>query len=151
MRVLKNLNPTVMVVAEVEANHNSPCFINRFVDALFYYATLFDCLEDNLERGNRHRTAIETIAFREGIRNIVATEGRERTTRSVKIDVWRSFFAKFGMAEIPLSQSCLYQANLILQQFHCGSSCTLEMNGGGCILLGWKGTPVHSISSWKFQ
>ncbi|KAI5674901.1 hypothetical protein M9H77_05851 [Catharanthus roseus] len=150
MRAMRSLNPSVMVVAEVEANHNSPCFINRFIDALFFYAAFFDCLEDNMKREDQYRMIIETLAFREGIHNILAAEGSERTTRSVKIEVWRSFFAKFGMVEIQLSEWSLYQAHLILQQFNCGSSYLLEMNGN-CLLVGWKGTPIHSLSAWKFH
>ncbi|KAM0965876.1 hypothetical protein EV1_021515 [Malus domestica] len=30
MKVLRNLNPRLMVVIEIEANHNSAIFINRF-------------------------------------------------------------------------------------------------------------------------
>ncbi|GAA0165177.1 hypothetical protein LIER_20646 [Lithospermum erythrorhizon] len=32
MSTLKRLNPSVMVITEVEANHNSPSFVNRFVE-----------------------------------------------------------------------------------------------------------------------
>lgn len=31
IRVIRNLNPSMMVVVEVEANHNSPSFVNRFI------------------------------------------------------------------------------------------------------------------------
>ena len=40
--------------------------------------------------------------FGEGIRNSVASEGEERIIRSVKLDVWRAFFARFGMVETDL-------------------------------------------------
>ncbi|KAK4353799.1 hypothetical protein RND71_025993 [Anisodus tanguticus] len=36
MRVIKGINPRVMTVIEVEANHNSPVFVDRFVEALFF-------------------------------------------------------------------------------------------------------------------
>lgn len=149
MRVIRKLNPAIMVVIEVEANHNSPSFFNRFIEALFFYSALFDCLEEFGNRDNQHRFVLEGKFFGDGIHNIVAAEGEERVNRNVKMSVWRAFFARFGMVGVELSESTLYQANLIVKQFACGSSCTLE-NDGKCLIVGWKGTPIHSLSTWKF-
>ncbi|XP_062108779.1 DELLA protein RGL1-like [Humulus lupulus] len=137
MRVIKSLNPCVMVVTEVEANHNSPAFVNRFIEALFFYGTLFDCLESFMKRNEPNRMAVEATYCFQAIRNIVATEGEERQIRNVKIDVWRAFFARFGMEELELSPSSIYQANLIVDRFPAGTSCTLGMNGK-CLIMGWK-------------
>nr|GLL30590.1 DELLA protein RGL1-like [Ipomoea trifida] len=147
---IRKLKPVVMVVAEVEANHNSPSFITRFIEALFFYGAFFDCFEDCMERKDTCRRTIEGIHFGEGIINIVAAEGEERFTRNVKIDVWRAFFARLGMVEIKLSECSMYQAKLILKQFEHGSSCNLYSNGNG-LIVGWKGTPIHSVTCWKFN
>ncbi|CAA3020793.1 Hypothetical predicted protein [Olea europaea subsp. europaea] len=149
MGAIRRLRPVLMVVIEVEANHNSPSFVDRFVEALLFYSAYFDCLEDCFERSNQYRMTLEGIYFSQGILNTVATEGQERTTRNVKIDVWRAFFERFRMIEIELSESSWYQANLVLNRFAYGSSCTLEHNGKGMV-VGWKGTPIHSLTSWKF-
>ncbi|XP_049405528.1 DELLA protein RGL1-like [Solanum stenotomum] len=150
MRVIKGINPRAMIVIEVEANHNSPVFVDRFVEALFFYGAFFDSLEDCMKNDERNRTATELEHLSQGIRSIVATEGKERTIRHVKVDVWRAFFARYGMEEMELSMSSLYQANLVLKNFACGSCCTLEMNKN-CLLIGWKGTPLNSLSAWKFS
>ncbi len=102
----------------------------------------------DLHESGEDRIAMETI-FSDGIRNIVAVEGRERTSQSVKMDVWRAFFARFKMVEIGFSESSLYQASLLLKQVACWSSCTLDKNGK-CLIVGLKGTPIHSVSVWKF-
>ncbi|PNT50622.1 hypothetical protein POPTR_002G195600v4 [Populus trichocarpa] len=149
MRVIKNLNPSIMIVGEVEANHNSPTFVNRFIEALFFYGAYFDCLETCLKQNTEHRTITEAT-FSNGIENIVTMEGTDRIARSVKMDVWRAFFSRFRMVEVGFSESSLYQAGLIPKQFPCGSSCTLEKNGK-CLIVGWKGTPLHSLSAWKFS
>lgn len=149
MRVIRKINPCVMVIAEVEANHNSPVFVNRFIEALFYYSVHFDCFEAFMKRDDENRMVTESLFFDQGIRNIVATEGEERKIRHVKIDVWRAFFARFGLEEAELSQSSLYQVNLVLKNFSCARYCTVDMNGK-CMLMGWKGTPVQSLSVWKF-
>lgn len=147
--VIKKLNPSLMVVIEVEANHNSPSFVNRFIETLFFYSAYFDALEICLEKNTETRTAMEAI-FNSGICNVVAMEGTERTVRNVKMDVWRAFFSRFRMVEIGLSDQSLYQANLVLKQLACGSSCTLDKNGKS-LIVGWKGTPIHSLSVWKFS
>ncbi|KAK4367258.1 hypothetical protein RND71_015138 [Anisodus tanguticus] len=149
MRVIRGLRPSVVVVCEVEANHNSPSFLNRFVEALFFYSVLFDCFADCMDRENLVRKRIEVFHIGEGIRNMIAAEDAERFTRNVKLDVWRAYFARFGMVEMELSESSWYQANLILKQFPHGSSCNVQ-NDGKALLVGWKGTPIESVSVWKF-
>ncbi|WCJ23334.1 GRAS family transcription factor [Euphorbia peplus] len=149
MMLLRKMNPCVMVVMETEASTNSQSFVNRFVEALFFYSAYFDCFDACIDRNDPNRRVTESIFFHHGIKNIVASEGKERWVRHVKLDVWRSFFARFRMKEIELSPSSLYQANLLLKQFASGSFCTLHMNDK-CLLIGWKGTPIHSLSVWKF-
>eukprot|EP00257_Ricinus_communis_P025717 XP_025013131.1 DELLA protein RGL1 [Ricinus communis] len=149
MGMLRNINPNVMVVMEVEANNNSPSFVHRFIEALFFYSAYFDCFDACMERDDPNRMAAESVFFHHGIRNIVASEGEERRIRHVKIDVWRSFFARFGMIQTELSTSSLYQASLVLKKFPCGSSCTLDVNEKS-LNISWKATPISSLSVWKF-
>ncbi|XP_027118132.1 scarecrow-like protein 18 [Coffea arabica] len=150
MNVVKAINPRVMIVTEVEGNHNSPVFVTRFIEALFYYGAFYDSLEDCLKHDSKNRMFVESVYFSQAIRNIVATEGEERTIRHVAVNVWKAFFARFGMVQVELSMSSMYQANLLLKNFDCGSSCTLAMDGKG-LIIGWKGTPIHSLSAWKFR
>ncbi|KAJ1412559.1 hypothetical protein SESBI_20286 [Sesbania bispinosa] len=148
MWVIRNIRPSIMIVLEMEANHNSPSFVNRFIEALFFYSAFFDCLETCIKEDDECRIITEAI-LSAGIRNIVAMEGRERTVRNVKIDVWRRFFARYRMVESGFSESSLYQAELVAKEFAFGKFCTMDKNGK-CLLVGWKGTPMHSISAWRF-
>ena len=149
MRVVRNLSPDIMVVVDVEAFQNSPLFVNRFIEALFYHSAYYDCLETCMSRNDdKDRMAMEKL-LSDGIRNILAEEGGARKVRSVKMDVWRAFFARFRVAEIGLSESCLEQACLVVKQFACWSSFTLDKNEK-CLIVGWKGTPIHSLSILKF-
>ncbi|KAL5791947.1 hypothetical protein ACOSP7_000541 [Xanthoceras sorbifolium] len=147
--VIKKLNPSIMLVLEIEANHNSPLFVNRFTEALFFYSAYFDILETFLAQDSVSRTMIEET-LKKGIQNIVALEGTDRTARSVKIDVWRAFFTRFRMVEIGFSDSSVYQADLLIKKFFCASCCSVDKNGKS-LLIGWKGTPIHSLSVWKFH
>lgn len=146
---LRKLNPCLMVITETEANLYSPVFEERFYEALFYYSAYFDCLDVCMDRCSPYRRELEETYLSQQIKNIIVSE-EERILRYMKIDVWRSLFAKFGMVEAELSLSSLYQADLTAKQFACGKSCTLDMNGK-CLTVGWKGTPILSLSAWKFH
>lgn len=150
MRLIRTLNPFVMIVSEVEANCNSPFFVERFVDALFFYGAFFDSMADCLKNDEDSRRAAESTCFGSAIRNVVAAEGDERKIRHVSIDVWRAYFGRFGLIEVELSMSSLYQANLVLKNFVCGDSCSFDMNNKS-LIIGWKGTPLSSLSAWKFE
>ncbi|XP_017240060.1 DELLA protein RGL1 [Daucus carota subsp. sativus] len=151
MRVIRELNPLIMIIYEVDANDNSTSFINRFVDSLFFYSTWFDCLEDCLDRDDQYRMNLEKYYFGSGIMNSIANEGEERITRSVKIDVWRSYFARFQMVEVEVPGSSFHQAEMVLKkEFSCARFCTLSTDSK-CFIIGWKGTPMFSLSTWKFK
>ncbi|CAM8986046.1 unnamed protein product [Rhodiola kirilowii] len=149
MRVIRCINPSILVMIEIEANTNAPCFGNRFTEALFYYAAYFECLATCTESSDPSRIFTESLYGGEAIRNILTTEGAARTVRHVKLSVWRTFFARFGYTETKLSRSSLYQANLVLKEFASGRYCNLKMEGKS-IVIGWKGTSMVSVSAWKF-
>ncbi|KAI3459222.1 hypothetical protein Pfo_015885 [Paulownia fortunei] len=147
IKAIKNLNPCVMVVIEVEANTNTSDFLGRFYVALYVFSATFDCLECCLERDNQFREVAEKEYHREMIQNIIISEDEERIVHNVKINFWRELFARFGIVETEFSQSCLCQASSLANS--SGYS-TLKMNGK-CIILEWKGIPMLSLSAWKFQ
>ncbi|XP_022145180.1 DELLA protein RGL2-like [Momordica charantia] len=148
MRVIRNLKPSIMVVSEVEANYNLSSFVNRFIESLFFTGSYFDCLETCIVEDEDSRRKIEVFCG-EGIENVVALEGSDRVERGVKIEVWRAFFARFRMEEMEFSESCLSQAKLVAEGFAYGNSCSLEKNGK-CLIVGWKETPILSVSAWQF-
>ncbi|KAG9157130.1 hypothetical protein Leryth_019081 [Lithospermum erythrorhizon] len=149
-RVIKNTKPCLMIVAEVETNHNSPVFVSRFIEALFFYGAQFDCLEDCMKNDESNRFNVESLYYSKGIHNVVAAEGEQRTFSKVKVEVWRAFFERFGMVETSLGITSLKQAQLVLKDFPSASSSTFEMDGK-CLIIGWKETPLYSLSAWKFN
>ncbi|KAL8481228.1 hypothetical protein ACS0TY_027671 [Phlomoides rotata] len=153
MTVMRSLSPCVMIVTETEVNCNSPNFIGRFVESLFFFGALFDSLSDCFKNDEANRVNAESTWFRSSIKNILTTEGEQRKIRNVDMKVWRAFFARHGLVETELSisvSSPLDQARMGLQSLACGRSCTLYMDGK-CLIVGWKGTPLISVSAWKFQ
>ncbi|CAN4104668.1 unnamed protein product [Withania somnifera] len=115
MGLIKGLNPRIVIIAEIEANLNSPVFVNRFIEAL-----------------------LSNVAW------------NKRTIRHVTMGMWREYLMRFGTEEIKMSNSSLYQAKTVVERFSDGNSFTLEMNEN-YIAIGWKGTPLNSVSAWKFR
>ncbi|XP_051126005.1 DELLA protein RGL1-like [Andrographis paniculata] len=150
MGVIRNINPCVMVVTEVEANCNAPTFIGRFVESLFFFGAYFDSLAECMKDDEPNRRFAESTMFRSSINNILAAEGKERKVRHVNINVWRAFFVRFGLVEVELSLSALDQVTVVLQGFSSRSSCTVQLDGKS-LIMGWKGTPLTSLSVWKFK
>ncbi|KAK6803745.1 hypothetical protein RDI58_001529 [Solanum bulbocastanum] len=149
LRLIKSLNPCIMVIIDTEANINAPIFMDRFNEALFLYGAFFDYLDVCMERDNHYRMTFEGLILRNIIQNIIICEGNERTFRNVRLEVWRDLFEKFGIKETELGESSLYQANLMADRCGHGFS-TLDMNGKG-LLIKWKGSPIIFASAWKFS
>ncbi|CAL1413085.1 unnamed protein product [Linum trigynum] len=57
---------------------------------------------------------------------VVAIEGRERIIRNMKVDVWRTYFQRYGMWEAELSRS--YEAELVTKRLSSWSTCTVGMD-----------------------
>ncbi|XP_057809705.1 DELLA protein RGL2-like [Salvia miltiorrhiza] len=150
MRIIRRINPRVMVIIEAEANVNSPAFVNRFVEALLYCGAYFDSLEDCFKNDVAERLFIEAKVLNPVVRNAVAAEGDEREHRIVGITVWRAFLERFGMVEMELSKLALTHASMTLDRFECRHSCALAFNGNS-LIVSWKETPICSLSLWKFR
>lgn len=149
MTVIRRINPHVMIITEVEANIDSPVFAHRFVQALSFFGAYFDYMECCLKNDNKDREIVESEFFRPSIRHIIAAEEEERKFRIVGINVWREIFSKFGMVETELSKLSQNHADSVLKMFDCHNSCTSGLNGNS-LIVGWKNTPIFSLSAWKF-
>ncbi|KAG6433646.1 hypothetical protein SASPL_105261 [Salvia splendens] len=121
--VIRSLSPCIMLVTEMEANCNAP---------------------------KTSRVDIESTLFWSSINNALVAEEEDRMLRHVRLHVWRACFDSFGMVETELSFSSLDQANLLLRECSNGSSITMCRNGG-CLIVGWKGTALTSLSAWKVR
>ncbi|CAN1181642.1 DELLA protein GAI [Linum perenne] len=150
MRAVRRLNPQLMVVTEMEGNQNSRRFGTRFVEALFHYGAVFDSVEECVGgEDDVSRRAMEGGMMGRMIGNVVACEGGERVIRGVRMVVWREFFKRFEMVEKRLSHVAWQQVRLVGETASRGEFCSVERDGKA-MLIGWKGTPLLSVSTWNF-
>ncbi|KAG0481252.1 hypothetical protein HPP92_012110 [Vanilla planifolia] len=145
---LWSLSPNIIVVTEQEANHNVSNLTERFVEALNFYAALFDCLESTMPRHSAERSRLEKLLFGEEIKNIIACEGSERKERHEKLERWTMRMEMAGFRRVGLSYCGLLLARRMLQGFGCEGYKVKEENG--CFLFCWQDRPLYSVSSWRF-
>lgn len=146
LRMLRGLSPKVMVVVEQESNHNGAHLMDRFVDALYYYSAMFDCLESTLPQQSIERVTLEKYLFGKQIHNIVACEGSERVERHEKLQQWIKRFDQAGFAHLPLCYTALMHANSLLHTYSSDSYRLLHDNG--CLTICWEERPLYSVSAW---
>ncbi|CAL9207059.1 unnamed protein product [Musa hybrid cultivar] len=144
---LWGLSPKIVVVTEQEANHNGKTLKERLVEALFYYAAVFDSLDLTVPRQSVERLRVEKMLFGEEIRNIIACEGLERKERHEKLERWSQRMGMAGFRLLPLSYYGLLQARRLLQSFGWQGYKVKEENG--CFMMCWQDRPLFSVSAWR--
>ncbi|KAJ0037533.1 hypothetical protein Pint_23838 [Pistacia integerrima] len=149
LNALWGLSPKLMVVTEQESNHNGSTLMERVMDALNFYAALFDCLESTLPRGSIGRQKVEKMLFGEEIKNIIACEGTERKERHEKLEKWILRLELAGFGRVPLSYHGILQAKRLLQNYGYDGYRIKEENG--CLVICWQDRPLFSVSAWRFR
>ncbi|KAJ3687946.1 hypothetical protein LUZ61_017110 [Rhynchospora tenuis] len=147
LTALWNLAPKIMVVTEQESNHNSSVLTERFVEALNYYAALFDCLELTAPRNSVERARVERVLFGEEIKNIIASEGSERKERHERVESWGKRMEAAGFGRIPMGYYGLLHVRRMLQGLNCDGYRVREEKG--CFFVCWQDRPLFSVSAWR--
>ncbi|KAJ6359448.1 hypothetical protein OIU76_001055 [Salix suchowensis] len=145
---IKALNPRVVTVAEREANHSNPLFLQRFLEALDHYTALFDSLEATLPPTSRERLAVEQVWFGREIMDIVAAEGEGRRERHQKLETWEMILKSVGFVKVPLSPFALSQAKILLRLHYPSDGYQLQILNNS-FFLGWQNQSLFSVSSWQ--
>ncbi|KAF3453224.1 hypothetical protein FNV43_RR03664 [Rhamnella rubrinervis] len=143
---IKALNPKVVTIAEREADHNNPLFLQTFVDALDHYAAIFESLEATLPPNSQERLTVEQIWFGREIMDVVAAEGDNRQ-RSERYESWDVMLRASGFSNVPLSPFALSQAKLLLRLHYPSEGYQLHILNDS-FFLGWQSRSLFSVSSW---
>ncbi|PIA28955.1 hypothetical protein AQUCO_06400017v1 [Aquilegia coerulea] len=146
---IKEMKPKIITIVEQEANHNGPNFIDRFTEALHYYSSLFDSLEEYpLSPLSNQDLIMSEMYFGRQICNIVSCEGVDRTERHECLNQWRNRLESAGFSLSHLGSNTFRQVNSLLTMFDAGSGYNVEENNG-CLLLGWHTRPLVASSAWQ--
>ncbi|KAL4592869.1 hypothetical protein LXL04_005876 [Taraxacum kok-saghyz] len=160
-RLIQSTNPSIVVVAEQESEHNDAILEKRVSNSLMYYSAIFDCIDSVFPLQSPSRIKIEESFGRE-IRNIIACEGLERFERHVGFDKWwRSMAELGGFRSVEISDREFLQSQMILKMYHHPfgpNSFKVEkqqrrVSDGGAataagVTLSWSDQPVYTVSAW---
>lgn len=149
LKGLWGLSPKIMVVTEQESNHNGINLMDRVMEALNFYAALFDCLESTMPRASTERLKIEKMLLGEEIKNIVSCEGLQRKKRHEKLEKWAPRMEVAGFRKVPLSYHVMMQARRLLQSYNYDGYKIREENG--CFMICWQDQPLFAVSAWRFR
>ncbi|ESQ41741.1 hypothetical protein EUTSA_v100155351mg, partial [Eutrema salsugineum] len=149
LATVKAVKPSIVTVVEQEANHNGVVFLERFNEALHYYSSLFDSLEDGLILPSQDRVMSEVYLGRQ-ILNVVAAEGVERVERHETLAQWRKRMGSAGFNPVNLGSDAFKQASLLLALFAGGDGYRVEENEGS-LMLAWQTKPLIAASAWKLS
>uniref|UniRef100_A0A1J3FTF9 DELLA protein n=1 Tax=Noccaea caerulescens TaxID=107243 RepID=A0A1J3FTF9_NOCCA len=149
LATVKAVKPSIVTVVEPEANHNGAVFLNRFNEALHYYSSLFDSLEDGLILPSQDRVMSEVYLGRQ-ILNVVAAEGSDRIERHETLAQWRKRMGTAGFDPVNLGSDAFKQASLLLALFAGGDGYRVEENDGS-LMLAWQTKPLIAASAWKLS
>lgn len=148
LRKIKALRPRVVTVAEREASHNHPMFLQRFVEALDHYTAVFDSLEATLPPSSRERLALEQAWFGHEIADIIGEEGERRRERHERFESWEVLLRSSGFVNVPLSPFALSQAKLLLRLHYPSEGYQLQIKNSS-VFLGWQSRALFTVSSWR--
>lgn len=150
LNAIHTLKPNIMLVMEQDANHNALLFYDRFVEALKYYAALFDSFNAmaaaNSQRANE-RAQVERMILGEEIKNILLCKGVNRHERHERLSQWAMYMDASGFHHVPLSFRAIKEVELKLKSFRL-NECQYMVESD-CLLLGWGSTRLYSVSAWR--
>jgi len=154
LQAVRALSPKIMVVAEPEANHNAAAFLERFEEALNYYASLFDCLERaaaaQRQRWAAERARVERLVLGEEVRGVVAREGAERKERHERLAQWARRMEAAGMERVGMSYGGMMEARKLLRSLGWGGSYEVVHDARGeAFFFCWHRRPLYSVSAWR--
>lgn len=116
------------------------------MEALHYYAAIFDSLDAMLPKYDTRRAKVEQFYFGEEIKNIVSCEGPDRVERHERVDQWRRRMSRARFQASPIKM--VAQAKKWLDENTVCDGYTV-VEDKGCLVLGWKSRPIIAASCWK--
>ncbi|CAI5463163.1 unnamed protein product [Closterium sp. Yama58-4] len=147
LRTMRALAPAVTTLVEQNTNHNSPFFLSRFLEALHYYASIFDALDASVPADSSERRLFEQRVLGRAIVNVVACEGQDRTERQEPLGQWERRVHRAGFVGYPLSREVVATATALLSTYKGPYSLSSEQPNS--LTLNWKDQPLLAMSAWR--
>jgi len=132
---------------------NKSSLLERFTNALFHYAAMFDSMEALSSRTVGLGRALAEAYIQNEIFDIVCGEGSARVERHEPLGHWRERLAGVGLTQVPFSPSAVHYATVLLRSLTSSSSSSEAGYGvwerDGSLALAWHYQPLYSATAWR--
>ncbi|GKU95329.1 hypothetical protein SLEP1_g8700 [Rubroshorea leprosula] len=146
--LIRSTNPSVVIMAEQEAEHNVPHLETRVSNSLRYYSAIFDSIDSSLPLDSPVRIKIEEM-FAKEIRNIIACEGSDRHERHESFEKWRKLMEQGGFWCMGIRERELLQSQMLLKMYSRNNySVKMQGQDGAALTLSWLDQPLYTVSAW---
>ncbi|XWS28816.1 hypothetical protein CRYUN_Cryun25bG0103900 [Craigia yunnanensis] len=147
LNLVRKINPDIFIHGIVNGTYNAPFFVSRFREALYYFSTMFDMLEEIVPSEDQERMVLEENIYGKEILNVVACEGSERVERPETYKHWQVRNLRAGLRRLPLNQELLKNAKAHVKlHYHRDFLVDEDKNW---MLQGWKGRSLFALSFWR--
>ncbi|XP_052184800.1 scarecrow-like protein 14 isoform X2 [Diospyros lotus] len=147
LNLIRRINPDIFIHGVVNGTYNSPFFVSRFRESLFYFSSWFDMSDANVPRHNQDRIMLEREMLGKAILNIIACEGLDRVERPETYRQWEIRTLRAGFKQLPLNQEILKEVRAkIKSSYH--KDFFID-KADKWMIYGWRGRALFAISSWK--
>ncbi|KAK2664654.1 hypothetical protein Ddye_003228 [Dipteronia dyeriana] len=149
--LIRSTNPTLVLMAEQEAEHNSLNLETRVSNSLKYYAAIYDLIGSSLPLDSPVRIKIEEM-FAKEIRNIVACEGSDRHERHECFSNWRRMMEQGGFRCTGIREREFLQSQMLLKMY-CNENYSVKKQvqdgAAAALTLSWLDQSLYTVSAWS--
>ncbi|KAL8218148.1 hypothetical protein R6Q57_021521 [Mikania cordata] len=145
--LIRKMNPEIFIQGIVNGSYNSPFFLSRFREALFFFSSVFDMLDATIDCLTEERMLVEKTIWGREAMNVIACEGGERIERPETYKQWQVRNQRAGFCQVAFDQEFVKMAkDWAISDYHKD----FVIDEDGCWLLqGWKGRILYANSLWK--
>ncbi|TVU13205.1 hypothetical protein EJB05_40740, partial [Eragrostis curvula] len=143
---IREMRPNAFILFVMNGLHNSPFFVTRFREAMFYYSAMFDIMDATTPRDNEHRLLVERDLFGRAAMNVIACEGLDRVQRPETYKQWHVRNQRAGLRPLPLDpETVKVVREVVKSQYHKDFLIDTDHQW---LLEGWKGRVFYAMSTW---
>ncbi|WVZ48770.1 hypothetical protein U9M48_000182 [Paspalum notatum var. saurae] len=143
---IRNMQPDVFILCVENSSYNTPFFVTRFREALFYYSAMFDMMDATAPRDCAERVVVEREFLGRCVVNAIACEGSARVERPETYKQWQVRCSRAGLRQLPLNPGtvqCL--RNRVKEGYHRNFVIDVDQQW---LLEGWNGRILYAMSTW---
>ncbi|XP_057449190.1 scarecrow-like protein 34 [Lotus japonicus] len=146
LHLIRRINPDIFAQSIINGSFNSPFFVTRFREALFYFSAIYDIFDSVIPQENQWRVMIEREMVGRTAMNVIACEGLARVERPETYKQWQVRNTRAGFKQLPLNQKLTAKFRTKLRKWNHDDFLIDEDNNW--MLQSWKGRILSGSTIW---